>query len=157
MILGLILFCCSISTGFYIKMCKLNKIKFQLDLLNFCDYLKSQISFSKKPVKEIVLSYGENATSKLKKILNSFCTQIGETQNIEVKCDNLNFEENKIVNTLFQNLGRSDLKNQIELCENTRVLLYSNYEINKEKLKTSGDISFKLSVCLGLLFIVLSL
>ncbi len=157
MYIGIILLACSIGVGFYIKTYNENQIKFKLDILNFCDYLKTQIEFSKRHLKDILQEYSLHATPKLKKII---CIYIESLDNENKKCEIgnlLNFEESKFLQQLFDGLGKSDVKSQIELCENVKTLFYSNYDQFKDKKQKMGNLSFKLSFCIGFLLLILIL
>ena len=155
MILGILLFGLSVGVGIYLKTINQNKLKFKLDLLNFCDYLKTQISFNKKPLKEIVENYIENATPELKNILKDYEESFTASTLFVVNSNILDFEEKQMLNELFGRLGRSDITGQIELCDNTKQFLNKNYEIWSVKHKKNGDICLKLSICFGILLIIL--
>ncbi len=154
LVVGLILFGISVGVGVYIKMLNQTKIKFKLDVLNFCDYVKTQISFAKKPLKQIVLSYAENATAEFKNILTEYVSTLGTTNRYLINNKELTIDEVTILNALFDELGKSDVKRQAELCDNSKRLLLNGYEEYKTKKQKAGDLGLKLSICAGLLLAI---
>jgi len=155
MFLGLILFGCVVGGGIYLRKLNQNKIKFKLDILNFCDYLKTQISFNKGLLKDILIDYANQSKTKLKNIILEYLENIGGDKKFKITCNDLTFEEIEVLEMLFGGLGKSDINNQLILIENVRGFLSKNYEIYKEKRQKIGDLSLKLSVCLGLLIMIL--
>ena len=154
-VLVLMLFGISVGVGIYIKMLNQTKIKFKLDILNFCDYTKAQIGFAQKPLKQIILGYADGATAELKKILLDYANWLGKSESFRVMNKELTVDEMATLNALFNELGKSDAARQVELCENTKTLLRGGYEDYKAKKQRAGDLGLKLSICAGLLVAIL--
>lgn len=154
-VVGLMLFGISVGVGVYVKMQNQAKIKFKLDILNFCDYVKTQIGFAQMSLKQIVLNYASNATVELKQMLNEYAEGLGNSKEFSIYNKELTTDEVAVLQSLFNELGKSDVKRQLELCENSKKLLINGYEDYKNKKQKAGDLGLKLSVCAGLLIAIL--
>ena len=136
--------------------------KFIVNLINFANHLKVEISFSKNNLSNIIESHIEESDASFKSVLKGYLGALKTTDyiTVEVLKKNINtiyLEENEKEQMLqfFNFLGKSDADNQVEII-NKSLNIFNNFLKNSvvEKQKYSGMFK-KLGVLIGIFVLII--
>lgn len=129
--------------------------KFFLEMTNFCEYLKTNITFTHTKVKELYSGYVETYNSEFKEIFESL-------KNIEMKNEEefyknifLKKEEKKQIVNFAKQLGYSDIDMQISLIENFKNYIQNKSNLASEKRKQNAPLCYKVCIAIGMIVSIL--
>jgi len=143
-------------TGVYIKNRFQKKEKLLNDFIYFCESTKAQIAFLQTGLDKLIETEIKKYKGEFVKVLESFSKYLKEGIPLE-KTKNITEEEWIIMFNMFEKLGRSDVKNQVALCENTKLAITPLYESAKDKNKSEGNMWLKLMFCAGFALVIILL
>lgn len=115
------------------------------EILNFIDYMKIEINFSKKKKTELIDDYLKNCKTSLKKVIND--------KNLCI----LHKNKQQELENMLNNIGTTDLEGQNVMLEKYALIFKSYYEDACLKYKNLSSYIIKLAVCLGLVVCILIL
>ena len=129
------------------------KYLFFKELGDFFSYLKHSISFSQKLLKDIIKEFYENRKINLfnyQAYVNYLNSKSLKMKFELTDCDFLNAEEKKDINEYFNQLGKLNLKDEIEKIEGIISVINVFTEEKKEDFKKYSNILIKLGILFGL-------
>ena len=149
----LVSFSACLMTGIIIKSRFHRKEKMLGQFISFCESLKTQISFLQTNLDRLIEIEIGKSRDDFKKLLECYLRELRGEAKFE-KPKMLDEQEWEIMRNLFNGLGKSDIKNQVALCENSKQAIMQNFETARQKNKTEGSMWLKLMFCLGFVSII---
>ena len=146
MLFMVIAFAVCVLIGVYIKNKFQKKEKLLNNFINFCESTRTQISFLQTGLDKLIEVESGKYKGEFSGILNSYSKHLNEGVPLE-KPRSLNEEEWMIMHGMFEKLGKSDVKNQVALCENTKLAIMPNFESARIKNRNEGTMWLKLMFC----------
>lgn len=151
LIVGISAVCGKLLTTSLIK-----RDKFFLEMLNFCEYIKTNITFSHTKVSNLFDGYIETYNSEFKEIFENF-KNFDDNKNE----DNLNKifflkkeEKSQIVNFVKQ-LGNSNVDMQISHIENFKNFIQNKSTLASDKRKQNAPLCYKVCISVGMIVSIL--
>lgn len=138
--------------------------QFLVDLISFCNTLKSEISFSKNGLVETIKQKQNAYRSSFAKVLKSYVKCLEEGNFIDlnilshyIETVYLNDDELQELLRLFDGLGKSDVIHQIELLDQF-IIVFSHYlKVAQEEKKKYAGLFSKLGFLTGIFLVVILL
>lgn len=146
LIIGAILI---VLIGINIKNKYYNKCQLIKGLLDVTELLEIEISFSKKSIDEILINKINDLDDNLKKLFEKYLQY--KTFHFVYLSNN----ENQEINNFFNALGECDADIELNKLASFKTKLLSYKDKYHNQFYKNGLLSFKLSICAALLFIVL--
>lgn len=142
---------CFIYAGVNLKRNYNVKNIFYENLIDFCEVLKTNINFLTKPVKQIIAENLCRYSKDFVGFLNSYLNNKTEEFNLTYFSE---YELNQI-KIFFSTLGKSGVEGEISNIESNKTIFENLLNSTKEENKKFGELCLKLSICLGLMFVIL--
>lgn len=139
--------------GVYLKTKMSKKEKLLCAFANFCESTKSQISFLQTNLNTLIENEKQSRKGEFSDLLDSYLKKLKSGEQIK-KPKLLTDNEWEIMSNIFNKLGKSDVKNQEALLENSRLAIAPMVESAKEKNKKDGTMWLKLFICLGVAIVI---
>lgn len=138
--------------------------QFLVDLISFCNALKSEISFSKNGLVETIKNRQSSYRFAFNKVLKGYVKCLEEGAYININLLNhyidtvyLNEDELQELFRLFDGLGKSDVFHQVELLDQF-ILVFSHYlKVAQEEKKKYAGLFSKLGFLTGIFLVVILL
>lgn len=164
LVVSLVLLASCTYLGYSFGQFYLLREQFLLDLITFCQLLKSEIGFSKNSLIEVIKQKSTGYHNAFKQLLKSYVKCLEDEPYIELEILKkhmhsiyLEEEEERQLLQFFNALGKSDVTHQIKLIDEFLIFFY-NFLKNAEtqKKKYAGMFS-KLGFLTGVFLVILLL
>lgn len=146
-------FAVCVITGAIIKGRYQRKEKCLVDFENFCESIKTQIAFLQTNLDKLIEIEVGKCGREFASLLKAYQKSLADSAS-RTKPKFLSEEEWSIIENMFSSLGKSDVKNQIALCENCKNAIAPSVQKAKEKNTKEGSMWFKVMFCLGFAVVV---
>ena len=162
-VLCLVILCGSSYIGFSVNKSYRRRVRLYNDLLLFCGSVKSQISYFKLKLYDVIEKSKRNGGRDFTYICNTAQESLKNNDFPIIKLEDLSqlyfLGENEcaVISEFFSVLGSSDCKNQTEQITGFEKIFGSFSETAKTDLKTKGSLYGKLGIFLGLFVAIICL
>ncbi|MBQ7467003.1 MAG: stage III sporulation protein AB [Clostridia bacterium] len=131
--------------------------RFFKNLSEFCDFLKSNISFFQTKISEIFDGYIKDYSSEFDNIYKQFQNLIMDENGKSVAEDIkfLKAEDKVTLNNFLKGLGKSDQKNQMMLIDNFKNYALKRSEECASARRSQEGLIFKVSLAVGAVICIL--
>lgn len=127
------------SLGFYFVKLQKERIVVCNDLIGLCDELLIQLSFSMKPIKDIILSSNLDYLS------------VDNISSISIIATPLSYQENEKISHFLYQLGKSDAKSQTKTVNSFKDYLLQVRGKYVEKSNSKSKVYISFGVCSGII------
>lgn len=161
LIAGAILFFCSAYVGLAVKRHYKKRRDFFKGLVEFCELLTSEIAFLKTPLKSIITTFCTDRKGEFVDFLGAYSKMLECGKTCELRQKDLNTlkllkaTEREKVLAFFSALGKNDSATELKNIENFSVRFKSFLAESEKSFSTSGNLSFKLAVLLGIAIMII--
>ena len=156
-IAGGILFLSSAYIGLQIKRHYRRRRDFFADAVEFIDTLSDEIAFLKTPLPRIIARFCDTKKSDFTYALTAYASLINEGKATEIQSlaaalnlNKLSNPEKDIVLGLLSGLGKTDADTPLVTLKNYRAKLEAALKVCENQYKTTGMLSYKLGVLIGI-------
>jgi stage III sporulation protein AB len=139
------------------------KVRFFDNLLMFCNNLRTEISFSLRPITQIIDSYINTYSPVFGKMLLSYRNITANKNNITREVisaavwDKVQQNEKETITDFLNNLGRHSVAEEKEKID-TAIQIFTAYKNNAENaLKIRASLTLKLLIIMGIAGVILLL
>lgn len=133
------------------------KIRAQLikDILMFIEKLQQEISFLKPPLNKIISEYCQGKKNEFTKLIAVFGNNSGAIEVKGLNCVYLHESEKELLVTMMNGVSKLDAKTLLHNLEGYRLRFISMSQQANDKRDKLGQLSFKLSVMMAILAMII--